>query len=409
MKRIKRHPVLLSTAAVAGAVLLALALLLPAVVSGGIPKAEVLHYAGVLQDANGKLYDTTRTIGLSLWSSKSGGKMRCTTAAKPIKLVQGRFRLQLDQSCVEAVKLQPNLWVELTDNATALDRVKVSAAPYAVTSLVKHGRRCPRRYQDWSINQGKEFCASMHNVMVRVGDFWIDKYEMSITNQNGWANGGCHYKPFKQYGVSSDDYPFGFFDSGAGTTKLYACSVQNRQPSAYMTWFQAQQACANAGKRLCSNAEWQAAVAGTPDDAVSCNVGSNQVKTAGNAAHAKCVSRHGARDMVGNLWEFTADWIQAGMGFATTDGQTTPPLTDKLEGYGDGKDTSGGLDGVSQDKGPTSSTVWKNGMPAVLVRGGHFSRGKDSGSFALSTWLGPSFRSSGLGARCCLKVGEVTP
>ena len=36
-------------------------------------------------------------------------------------------------------------------------------------------------------------------------------------------------------------------------------------PSGEVTWFQAQAACKNSRKRLPSNAEWQAAVAGTPD------------------------------------------------------------------------------------------------------------------------------------------------
>ena len=48
--------------------------------------------------------------------------------------------------------------------------------------------------------------------------------------------------------------------------EIYAVSIAGVTPSAYMTWFQAQQACANARKRLPSNAEWQMAVAGTPDD-----------------------------------------------------------------------------------------------------------------------------------------------
>src|SRR5262245_49552328 len=43
---------------------------------------------------------------------------------------------------------------------------------------------------------------------------------------------------------------------------IYAVSLPGVIPSSSITWFQAQAACENAGKRLPSNAEWQAAVAG---------------------------------------------------------------------------------------------------------------------------------------------------
>ena len=46
---------------------------------------------------------------------------------------------------------------------------------------------------------------------------------------------------------------------------IFAVSLAGVTPSARITWFQAQAACANAGKRLPTNAEWQVAVAGTPD------------------------------------------------------------------------------------------------------------------------------------------------
>ena len=90
--------------------------------------------------------------------------------------------------------------------------------------------------------------------MVKVGSFCIDKYEASV-----WSSpkGGT------QYGVSSDDYPCN--DNGQNCSNIYARSVPGVKPARYITWFQAQQALANSGKRLPSNAEWQEAVRGTPD------------------------------------------------------------------------------------------------------------------------------------------------
>ena len=68
-----------------------------------------------------------------------------------------------------------------------------------------------------------------------------------------------------QLGTSGDDYA-PCADSGQNCTDdIYAVSLPGVTPSAFITWFQAQQACTNAGKRLPTNAEWQAAVAGTPD------------------------------------------------------------------------------------------------------------------------------------------------
>ena len=68
-----------------------------------------------------------------------------------------------------------------------------------------------------------------------------------------------------QLGVGSDNYA-PCADSGQNCSDdIYAVSLPGVPPSANLTWFQAQAACENARKRLPSNAEWQAAVIGTPD------------------------------------------------------------------------------------------------------------------------------------------------
>ena len=76
--------------------------------------------------------------------------------------------------------------------------------------------------------------------------------------------------------------------------------MQGVEPRASITWFQAQQALANSGKRLPTNAQWQMAVAGTPDS-TACNVGGSAAQKTG--ANPGCRSDWGANDMVGNLWE----------------------------------------------------------------------------------------------------------
>jgi hypothetical protein len=68
-----------------------------------------------------------------------------------------------------------------------------------------------------------------------------------------------------QLGTSGDDYAPCTDDGQNCANDVYAVSLPSETPSTDITWFQAQEACANAGKRLPSNAEWQVGVNGTPD------------------------------------------------------------------------------------------------------------------------------------------------
>src|SRR5262249_10223959 len=92
------------------------------------------------------------------------------------------------------------------------------------------------------------------DVLVRVGNLCIDVYEASV-----WSapTGGT------RSGVATRDYPCS--PTGNDCTTISARSVAGVLPSRLITWFQAQQACRNAGKRLLTSAEWQMAAAGTPD------------------------------------------------------------------------------------------------------------------------------------------------
>ncbi len=83
--------------------------------------------------------------------------------------------------------------------------------------------------------------------------FWIDRCEASVcANPDGTG---------MQYGVASDDYPASFPPNGqwSGTTPpVYALSraLANSKPSAYITWFQALEACAASGERMPTGEEW---------------------------------------------------------------------------------------------------------------------------------------------------------
>ena len=113
------------------------------------------------------------------------------------------------------------------------------------------------------------------DAMVRVGPICVDKYEAKIVT---------------------------------GTAQ----SVAGDTPTTSVDWITAAQACAKAGKRLLTIAEWQVAAAGT--NAANCNTTSAALVP--NSASSTCVSTLGAVNMVGNAVEWVADW--SGLANTTT-------------------------------------------------------------------------------------------
>jgi hypothetical protein len=194
------------------------------------------------------------------------------------------------------------------------------------------------------------------DAMVAAGTVCIDKYEVSVWSQ---PNGGV------QYGNSSDDYPCS--DTGQNCSNIYARSIPGVEPSRFITYFQAQQALANVGKRLPSNAEWQQAAAGSPDPgadngSTSCNTGSGGIFITGS--RSACVSRFGAFDMVGNVWEWVADWVPAG---------TACPGWGTVDGFS------------SNDSMCLSGAATSTGGPGALLRGGDRASRQAAGPFAVMT------------------------
>jgi formylglycine-generating enzyme required for sulfatase activity len=215
----------------------------------------------------------------------------------------------------------------------------------------------------------------INDVMVRVGDFWIDRYEVSA------CPGGS----------------LGSWPGNGNDTTAAACSTTEVSPQTNITWFQAAQMCANAGKHLCTNAEWQAAVAGTPDPGKSsgldgeCVTDATGLRMTGQGT--KCRSRYGAEDMIGNVWEWAADWFEAGRPWQTVDGQSPAPAGPWPPGYHD--DQTWNVDGTAADP------QFGKGLPAAPIRGGDSALGTQAGAFALYLGASPSHKSPNFGARCC--------
>lgn len=220
--------------------------------------------------------------------------------------------------------------------------------------------------------------------MVKAGPVCVDKYEASVWSQPPTKRG---VPRGTEYGVSGADYPCSPNGNDCSSThKIYAVSAPGVLPSGFITWFQAQQACANVGKRLLTNAEWQLAVAGTPDD-YSCNISSGLVGVVSvpTGSLPKCVSNWGVFDMVGNVVEWVADWWQppTGTGDLLT-GQRLPALygTDSIYG------ANGALtNGSPPIPGTTGDIIDK--FPAAIQRGGSSFGSEEDGVFMFIGSISP--------------------
>ena len=115
-----------------------------------------------------------------------------------------------------------------------------------------------------------------------------------------------------QVGTVTDDYAPCADNGDHCANEIFAVSLASVTPASSITWFQAQEACANSGKRLPTSAEWQVGANGTPDagpdnGTTDCNTASDSLPVTG--ARANCVSARGAFDMVGGVAEWVTDWV----------------------------------------------------------------------------------------------------
>ncbi|HUP25829.1 MAG TPA: SUMF1/EgtB/PvdO family nonheme iron enzyme [Thermoanaerobaculia bacterium] len=180
--------------------------------------------------------------------------------------------------------------------------------------------------------------------MIWIGGVCIDKYEASIWDAPVGGNEITVEIASEYCNLNGQD-----------CDNIWARSVAGREPARRITWFQAQAALANSGKRLPTNAEWQMAVRGTPGNN-NCNVLTGDVANTG--IFGNCVSAFGAYDMVGNLWEWVADWV---------------PATTGCPGWGAFSDDAMCLSGAS------TTTAG----PDALLRGGDYVSGSGAGPFAV--------------------------
>lgn len=202
--------------------------------------------------------------------------------------------------------------------------------------------------------------------MIWVGGTCIDKYEASIWDE---ATGGSQITGTIPCSLDGQD-----------CDNIWARSVAGVEPRGDITWFQAQAALANSGKRLPTNAEWQRAAMGTPDPGGSpgsedCNTNSSSVEVTGERTN--CVSRWDHHDMVGNLAEWVADWDEVAAGC-----ETWATLLNE------DRSCMGRMDGDSEQH-----------LQGAFRRGGDWEAGTDAGVFSVNVTAGPPNALSSTGFR----------
>ncbi len=157
--------------------------------------------------------------------------------------------------------------------------------------------------------------------MSPVGTFCIDTHEASVWNV---ATGGT---------VGVDELTSAACNAnGNDCLNIFAQSRAGVFPAVNFTWFQAQQACANVGKRLPTNEEWQMAAAGTV--AANCNLTSGLLNTDANPT---CLSNYNVINMVGNVSQWVANYWET---FAATPGTVNVGTENGVKRGGDAADAA---------------------------------------------------------------------
>jgi hypothetical protein len=202
----------------------------------------------------------------------------------------------------------------------------------------------------------------------------VNKIQLGMASVADLTGGGA-----TQLGTAGDDYAPCADDAQNCANDIYAVSLAGVTPAAYITAFQAQEACANARKRLPTSAEWQVAANGTPDagpddGTTDCNTANAHEATL-TGSRSSCVSARGAFDMVGNLVERVADWV---------------PRSTGCPGWGDFSDDLMCLAGADEAAN----------APGDLGRGGNFLDGTGAGVFYIWGMGNPTGSLDRVGFRC---------
>jgi formylglycine-generating enzyme len=211
---------------------------------------------------------------------------------------------------------------------------------------------------------------------VTVSRFWIDQYEVTLSDWQQCVNQG-----------RCDELPSYCLDS------LYnRPDYTNRFPVMCVTWYQANNYCQGIGGRLPTEAEWEKSAAGTErskwawgDSFPDCSDANFRLASLYCAAGIKSVgwyvdsmSSFGLYDVNGNVFEWIADWYDASY-------YSSSPSLDPIK--------EDGLCSLSAEALPTECTT-------KVLRGGAYNTTESTIRNASRSFAPPTIFDVNVGFRC---------
>jgi hypothetical protein len=255
----KKHTVLLGAAlGVASAAFLA-----GRALAAGVPDVEPLTYSGTLMSSNGEPLSGDRAILLRFWDKATDGDVLCTRPEETVALSVGRFSLALPDECTDAVRANPDLWVEIVVDDVSLGLAKVGAVPFAIEAT--HAVTADRPNLMSLVHLASEFAdVRINTTTLPTANTWTLVTGRTLTFNKKFANSllkityqdtlgtlGTKYNGC-QWRILLDGTTLGFFsdgDSGGNGVASYGWKMTN---ASHVFWSKN----AAAGKRTVT-VEWR--------------------------------------------------------------------------------------------------------------------------------------------------------
>lgn len=178
---------------------------------------------------------------------------------------------------------------------------------------------------------------------------------------------------------------------------LQSCIPESREnavPWRFVSFSQAQEACAKAGKRLPTNEEWYRISLGV-GDLSSCNTDARGATTPQKSEANLCRSASGVYNAIGNVWE----WVDESVDDGVYAGRELPQT-----GYVTSVDTDGVALSTRENEPDQlfgDDYFWEdNEGVRGMIRGGFYGSGDDAGLYSVNASVELSFVSTGIGFRC---------